>query len=598
LSNTALDQSLHQAINHHNAGQVAEAERLYRTILASPQGHPVASYGFGMLCASQGRHQEAVDAYRHAIAIRPDFVDAYINLGTTLLTVGKPQEALALYQQAISISPDNVLALGNIGKALQDMGRIEEAIEAYHTALVRDPTSSFVHVNLGSVLLERQSWDASETASRRAITLAPDNPLAHANLATALMHQGRREEALAACHQAVALRPEGVAAFASLGGAMLELGEFPEAVTLCRRAIALDPTQPDAYFNLSHAFKSMNHMEDAALAARQAIAIRPDAADYHFHLAHILLLQGDLKAGWIEYDWRWKLPDFAWIAGLRGALSRPRWNGEDIRGKTILIYTEQGLGDIILFARYLPLVMRAARRVIVAVHPPMRRLLATIDGLTVVPITDRPLPDFDVHCPLLSLPRAFATRLDSIPAEVPYLHSDSIEQARWDKRIGGDALRVGIVWAGNPATKRDYFRSPGQTSMAPLFSIPGVDFIALQVGGSDATVLPPNVLDLGRELTDLTDTAAIMSGLDLMISSCTAPLHLAGALGVKTWAMIPFAPYFPWLLERTDTPWYPNMRLYRQEQPGRDWSGVVARIATDLSAEVQARQGTLRVEAP
>ena len=527
-----LNRVLLDAISHHHAGRTVEAEELYRKILALPLGNAVASYGFGLLCATQGRLPEAIDAYRHAIAMRPDFVDAYINLGTAFLALGQYHEAVAHYHKALAISPDNALALGNLGKALQDQGQIDEAIAAYRAAISRHPDDAIIHANFGAALLERQAWGDSVAVTRRAIALQPDNPMAHANLGTALLNLGRYEEALAACQQAMALQPRGVAIHASLGGAMLELGALPEAVALCREAITLDPDRPNAHFNLSHSLKAMNDLEEAACAARRAIALCPDSAEYHFHLAHILLLQGDLGAGWVEYDWRWKLADFAWISGIHGVFSQPVWTGEDIRDKTILIYTEQGLGDIILFARYLPLVRRKAGRVIVAVNPKMRRLLGTIEGITIVSVREAPLPDFDVHCPLLSLPRAFATTLDNIPAAVPYLRADPAEQARWDRRIRGKALRVGIVWAGNPVTRRDRFRSPGLTSVAPLFSVPGVDFIVLQVGpGRDdreASPLPPHVLDLGGEVADLADTAAIMSGLDLMISSCTAPLHLAG----------------------------------------------------------------------
>jgi FkbM family methyltransferase len=251
---------------------------------------------------------------------------------------------------------------------------------------------------------------------------------------------------------------------------------------------------------------------------------------------------------------------------------------------------------------YLPLIVRRAGRVIVAVQPRMRGLLEKIQGITVVSIREIPLPDFDMHCPLLTLPRIFETRLDTIPAEVPYLTANAVERSRWERRIGGDAFRVGIVWAGNPATKRDHFRSPGLANVMPLFAVPGVEFVVLQVGpGRDdlGTIpLPPHVMDLGEEIADLTDTAAIMTGLDLVISSCTAPLHLAGALGVRTWAMLPFAPYFPWLLERTDTPWYPTMTLYRQEQPGRDWSCVVSRIAADLAVLVRSGSARYDVSAP
>jgi FkbM family methyltransferase len=586
-----LDQTLIEATGHHNAGRMAEAEDLYRTILASPPGHAVANYGFGLLCAASGRLSEAIDAYRAAIALRPNFIDAYVNLGTVFLSLGQREEAIALYRQAMAINPENALAHGNLGKALQDLGRIGEAIEAYRVAIALAPDDATVHTNLGAALLEQKAWHDAMAVTRHAISLQPENALAHANLGTALLHLGRHDDALAECRQAMASRPQGFAAHASLGGAMLELGALPEAVSLCRDAIALDPHQPGAWFNLSHALKAMNRLDEAALAARQAIALCPDSAEYHFHLAHILLLQGDLDAGWVEYDWRWKLPDFAWIGRVHGPFSKPVWTGEHIGDKTILIYTEQGLGDIILFARYLPLVARKARRTIVAVHPAMRRLLGTIEGITIVSIRDVPLPDFDVHCPLLSLPLAFGTSVETIPATVPYLRADPAEQMRWDKRIGGDALRVGIVWAGNPATKRDHFRSPGLTSVASLFSVPGVNFIVLQLGaGRTEGALPTHVLDLGGEIADLADTAAIMSGLDLMISSCTAPLHLAGALGIPTWAMIPYAPYFPWLLDRTDTPWYPSMRLYRQERHGRDWSKVVARIAADLAALVPSRR--------
>jgi tetratricopeptide (TPR) repeat protein len=595
----ALDESLIAAINHHNAGHTAEAEELYRTILASAPGHAVASYGFGLLCATQGRLPEAIAAYRDAIAMRPDFVDAYINLGTALLTTGQTEEATALYQQAIVISPGNAMAHGNLGKALQDLGCIDAAIDAYRTAIALQPDDALTLANFGAALLECRAWADSATVTRRSIALRPHDPMAHANLGTALMNFGRHDEALAACRQAIALQPHGAAAHASLGGAMLELGAFPEAIILCRQAISLDPAMPNAHANLSHALRAMNHLNEAAISARQAIALRPSQADFHFHLAHILLLRGDLAAGWEEYDWRWQLPDFAWIKSVESLASKPRWTGENIGDKAILIHTEQGLGDIILFARYLPLVMRRSRHVVVAANPSMVRLLSTIEGLAVVSIREVSLPCFDVQCPLMSLPRIFATRLDSIPASVPYLWPAKQEQARWRKRIEGTRVkctrpRVGIVWAGNPATVRDRFRSPGLTSVAPLFSVPEVDFIVLQVGerrdNFNANLLPAHVIDLGLEIEDLADTAAVMSGLDLMISSCTAPLHLAAALGVPTWAMIPFAPYFPWLLEGIDTPWYPTMRLYRQEQPGNDWSGVVARIAADLADLVHSRQ--------
>ena len=597
-----VQQALIDAINHHHAGRVADAEQLYRTIIASPFGDALASFGLGLLCTMRGRPLEAIDAYRDAIAKRPDFADAYLNLGTTFLTLGQCEEAAALYRQAIAINPENAMAHSNLGKVLQDLGRSDEAIEAYRTAITLQPDDASINVNFGAALLDRRAWDDAVVVTRRAIALQPENAMAHANLGTALMNLGRHEEALGSCRLAMGLELQGVAIHASLGGAMLELGALPEAVDLCRRAIALNPTLATAHFNLSHALKAMNCLEEAKVAAYQAIALCPEAAEFHFHLAHILLLQGDLPSGWTEYDWRWELPDFAWISALHGQFSQPLWTGEAIADQTILIYAEQGLGDTIMFARYLPLVVHRARRVIVAVSPRLHRLLRSIEGVEVVSIRDVPLPHFDVHCPLLSLPRVFATTLDNIPSPERYLRADVATQEKWANRIRRNrpdncTLRVGIVWAGNPATKRDYFRSPGLSSVATLFSVPGVDFVVLQLGEGrqdlDVTPLPPGVIDLGPEIADLADTAAVISGLDLMISSCTAPLHLAGALGVPTWAMIPFAPYFPWLLARADTPWYQSVRLYRQDKPGRDWSGVVDRIAEDLGLLVREALGRI-----
>ncbi|MFL5255640.1 MAG: hypothetical protein ACJ8AI_22635 [Rhodopila sp.] len=233
---------------------------------------------------------------------------------------------------------------------------------------------------------------------------------------------------------------------------------------------------------------------------------------------------------------------------------------------------------------------------IVAANAAVCRLLQTIDGITIVPLQEATLHEFDVRCSLLSLPRAFATYLETIPDSAHYLRAEPSQQARWSGLFGGKALQVGIVWAGNPATRQGRFRSPRLASITPLFDVPGIDFIALQAGPGrrDCTAHPllPHILDLGREVADLADTAAIMAGLDLMISSCTAPLHLAGALGVPCWAMIPFAPHFLWLLGRHDSPWYPTLRLYRQEQPGLDWIGVVRRMVGDLTALVESRSKT------
>jgi hypothetical protein len=295
------------------------------------------------------------------------------------------------------------------------------------------------------------------------------------------------------------------------------------------------------------------------------------------------------EEGWREYDERWTLRDYAWLRDIHGDFAQPRWRGEPIAGKTILVYAEQGMGDVIQYVRYIPRLAELVGKIVLAVHPPLIPLFdGFLPNVQVVALDQVPLPPFDLHSPLLGLPQIFGTDASSIPADIPYIAADPAKAARWRKRIGGKGFRVGLVWAGNPTQNGDRWRSPRLAAVAPLFSLPGIDFVALQKGpGRDdlkQIKLPGNVLDLGDEIEDFADTAAIIAGLDLVVTSCTAPLHLAGALGVPTWALIPFAPHFLWQLERTDSPWYPSLRLYRQDKVGADWSGAVGRLSADLAA--------------
>ena len=577
------------AFHLHQHGRVQEAEALYRAILATPSVHATAGYCLGHLCLTQERHAEAAAAFRQVLAIQSNHIDAMANLGTALLGLGKLEEAVEVYRHAIAIRPDWGLAYGNLGKALQDLGRGAEAVACYRQAIALEPKNATVWSNFGGALLEQKKYNDSVQASLHAITSDPANVTAYANLSAALLNLGAYAESLTACRRAMALNSHNGLLWSTLGGVLCELGVVDEAVIACRRAIDINPALPIAHFNLSQAHKALNRLPEAAASCRLALQLQQENPDYHFLLAHILLLQGDYDSGWTEYEWRWKLSAFAWLHEHHGKFAQPLWSGESLAGKTLLIYTEQGIGDVIMFARHLLIVVQMGGKVIVAAHQPLRRLLGCIEHITVVPVQE-PLPHFDVHCPLLTLPRVLGSTIEEIPAEVPYLHVDPSAVQRWRNRIDprSAALRVGIVWAGNPATQRDRFRSPGLANVAPLFAIPGVQFVILQVGpGREdlrAVSLPGDVVDVGAEVTDLVDTAAVMMSLDLIISSCTGPLHLAGALGRPTWAMIPFAPYFPWLTERDDTAWYPTMRLYRQSRPGGDWGDVVARIAADLTS--------------
>lgn len=506
------------AVDFHRAGQADRAEALYRAAVALNASHAEAHYNLGVLHHGQGKLPEATAAYRDAIFARIDYVDAYSNLATVMRDQGKLPEAEIFYRQALAYDPGHTLANSNFGVLLNDLKRSDEAKTAFQRAVVADPAYEWAYVNMAS--------------------------------------------------------------------ALLNIGEFGSSIANCRRATLLQPTLAMAHHNLGAALKAENRIDEAISAFREAIRVRPDFGEAHFALGQVLLMQGQYEEGWREYDWRWTLADYGWLRNIHGAFEQPRWRGEDISAKTILLYAEQGLGDAIQYVRYVPALVRRAGHVVLAVHPPLLPLFAGLDGVEVVALDQVPLPPFDTHCPLMGLGEMFGTRADTIPAEAPYLSPDPAKVEQWRKRIGAGGFKVGIVWAGNPTQMGDRWRSPRLAAIAPLFSLPGVQFVALQKGpGRDdlkQLPLPGNVLDLGDEIKDFADTAGIMAGLDLMITSCTAPLHLAAALGVPTWAVIPYAPHFLWQLDRDDSPWYPTLRLYRQDRAGSDWSAPVGRMAEDL----------------
>lgn len=514
-----------QAVGFHRAGEDDKAEILYRAVLVLDPSHAEAHYNLGLIFYTQRRLPEAIAAYRDAIFSRSDYADAYSNLGTILKEQGRLDDAIRLYRQAVALAPESAVGYGNLGVAFND--------------------------------------------------------------------QGKHEQAIAACRQAIAIAPDYEWPYVNMAPALLESGQAAESHKICRRAIALKPGMAMAHYNFAASAKSLNRIDECIAAFRQAIDLQPDFAEAHFGLGQVLLMKGDFEAGWPEYDWRWRLAEYTWLRNIHGEFPQPRWRGEDLTGKTILIYAEQGLGDAIQYVRYIPRVVLKGGKVILAVHPPLKPLFNTIPGVTVVTLDQVPLPHFDFHCPLLSLPWVFGTRLGSVPAEIPYLSADPAKTASWRERMAGDGLRVGIVWAGNPTQRGDRWRSPRLGAVMPLFDVPGVDFFALQMGPGRQDLatcpLPAHVRDLGEEIGDFADTAAIMAGLDLMITSCTAPLHLACAMGVPTWAIIPYAPHFLWQLERSDSPWYPTLRLYRQTALGTDWTAPVRRVAADL-AEMAGRR--------
>ena len=541
-----------QALFDHQAGRLQQAEAIYQQILAVEPTHADAQHLLGVIANQTDRNELAVDYIRRALRVREDPV-YFSNLGIVLRDLGRLTEAEASCREALRLQPDYTEAHVNLGNALLDLGRPVEAEASY----------------------------------REALRLRPNYPEAHNNLGNALLDLGRAAEARASYREALYLRPDYPEAHNNLGNALLDLGRPAEAEASYREALRLRPNYPEAYNNLGNALRDLGRPVEAEASYREALRLRPNYPDAHNNLGHALLLVGRFEEGWKECEWRWKTKDMS--GGVRN-FSAPLWNGELIGDRVILLHAEQDLGDTLQLCRYVPLIASSAG-VILEVQPPLVRLLSRLPGITKIVARGDSLPSFDLHCPLLSLPRAFDTTLDTIPNMTPYLSADPELAARWRKRLASvDGLRVGLVWAGGqrpdpPLAAVDRRRSITLDMMASFDEIPGVSFFSLQKDAPSAgSAHPPPgraLHDFTADLYDFADTAALVANLDLVISIDTAVAHLAGALGKPVWLLNRFDTDWRWLLARDDSPWYPTLRQFRQSAPG-DWNNVIGRVAAAL----------------
>jgi tetratricopeptide (TPR) repeat protein len=370
------------------------------------------------------------------------------------------------------------------------------------------------------------------------------------------------------------------------GSALQALGLKDAAIAAYRRALTLDPSLAATHFNLGSLYEAQGHTGEARRAFEQCLRLAPDFAAAHLSLGELLLQAGDFRRGWEQYEWRYRLPQ---TAPLVPQLRRPAWQGEPLTGRTILLYVEQGYGDSIQFARYIPLVAGLGARVLLGCSPPLLRLFRDIPGVAGIYTDWAEIPDFDLHCPLSGLPRLFGTDLAGIPADIPYFRPDPERLAVWRERLAGaDGLKVGLVWGGRPEHPNDAERSLRLAQLAVLGKLLGVRLFSLQYGPRRAELAEARpdfgITDLGPDLGDFHETAAAVAALDLIITVDTAMAHLAGALGCPVWLLLSFRPDWRWLLDRDDSPWYPTMRLFRQDATV-GWEPVVARLAAALTTE-------------
>jgi tetratricopeptide (TPR) repeat protein len=557
-------------------------------------------YTLAHVLAEAGHRDEAVAQYRRILELRPDHAEALTNLGVALAERGRLNEAEALLRRAVAAGPRMAKAHHNLGVALAQMKRPDEAIECLEQALALEPDYVEAYVNLGNVLNGIGRTADAIARYEQALKLRPDNGLAYNNLGLALTEADRPAEAVSMLQQAVRLRPGDSETYANLGQAYAALGRLAEAEASFHEALRLDPRNGEAHHGLGNACKEQGRLQEALASYQMALWFNPDAAPTQYNRSLALLQSGNYAEGWPAYEWRWKRKK-----AKQRTFTRPRWDGGPLHGRTILVWSEQGLGDSMQFIRYCAPVKQRGGTVIFQCPDYLMPLLRTCPFPDRVVAEEDPAPQYDVQVPVLSLPGLLGTTLENVPADVPYLHPEPERVARWAERLAVvPGFKVGIEWQGNPYHQWDQHRSVSLERFAALAAVEGVQLVSLQrVHGAEqlrASAGRISVLELGEEVDPpgaaFLDTAAVMRNLDLVITVDTAAAHLAGALAVPVWVAVSAISDWRWMTGRDDSPWYPTMRLFRQKNLG-DWDEVFSRMAAEL-ATLAARKigrGELRV---
>jgi tetratricopeptide (TPR) repeat protein len=550
-----LGQSMNEALSLHRQGRLRDAEKIYTRVLKAAPDHFDALNLLGTIKAQLGRIGEAHRLLSAAVKLNPRAPQGWANLGQVLHALKQDQDALGCFDRALALAPDDIGVLTNRANALLSLGRHEDALAAFREILARVPQHPEARLNSGIAHAALGALDEAVAEFDHVLTLVPGHPAAHFNR----------------------------------GVALYDLGRYADAVAAHDSALAAAPDHAGALLNRGRALAALNRFDDAIASYGKAHALRKDDADAHFMESLALLTFGDYRRGFEKYEWRWRRSGMA----EQKSRGRPLWLGDyPLARKTVLLHAEQGLGDTIQFARYVPLLAANGAKVVLEVQPELTALMARLDGATtVIARGAAPPQQFDVHCPLGSLPLAFKTEPATVPADIPYLSADDEHLAIWSARIGAlERPRIAIAWAGNPSHLNDRNRSIAFAKLAPLLSIPA-RFVSIQrdVRGDDAIALAGEVrvTNVGADLENFSDTAAVIALCDLVISVDTAVAHLAGAMGRPLWMLLPFAPDWRWTLDGETSPWYPTARLFRQTSLG-DWDGVIERLGDELKRFAQS----------
>jgi tetratricopeptide (TPR) repeat protein len=616
---------LNRAIRAHASGSLEEAKYFYKkTLIEDPQN----ATALGWLGSIEAQHKnydiakdlllkalaqeknnkdfllnyanllfekrqfcDAVKYYQKAIRQQPNDPISFANLAACYNEQSQPLLGLRAADQSIQLKPDYAEAWNNRGNALHDLKRYEEAITHYDKALSLKPDHHQAWIDKGVTLCKLKRFDDAITHYDKALSLKPDHHQAWTDKGVALHELKRYEEAITHYDKALSLKPDHHHAWSNKGNTLHELKQYEEAIAHYDKALSLKPDNAKAWSNKGVTLHELKRLDEAIAHHDKALSLKPDYHDASWNKSLSLLLQGDFENGLLLYESRWTSEKISEIAGKR-FFDGPSWLGaESIQDKTILLYGEQGFGDFIQFCRYAKKVADLGAKVILEAPRPLAGLMENLEGVSQLVIKGEKLPFFDYQCPLLSLPLAFKTNLDTIPNPSGYInlvnHPDKIME--WKERLGlKSKLRVGLVWSGNPNHENDHNRSILLWDILPF--LPNqYEYISLQkeVRGIDNSTLDsnPHILNFASHLNDFLDTAALIDNLDLVISVDTSVAHLSGALGKKTLLLLPNVPDWRWLLDRVDSPWYPSMKLYRKTFIS-DWKSVLDRVKLDLSSNL------------
>lgn len=576
-----------QALQSFSTGRLDAAASDLQALLDLQPGHLEALELSAILAVQLDRPEAAVGYFEQLVRLKPDAAEAQFNLGNLCRRLGRLDDAETAYRAVLRMNPGVPQAIFGLGLVMAETRRLDEAEGAFRQAIALAPDYAEAFYNLGVTLVATGRPAEAEAAYRQALNLTPRFPLASNNLGCLLRDAGRFTEAEAAFRDAA--EGQQIDALHNLGCLLRDVGRSEEAESAFAELVRIAPDSHLAHNSVGVLRVKEGRFAEAETAFVSALRAKPDFAEARFNLSLIQLARGDFENGWAGYEYRWTSA----LKKFHRAFPQPLWRGETFAGRTLLLHCEQGAGDSLQFIRYLPWVLARGGRVVLECPASLYRLFKVLPGVAAVIQTGEPLPDFDLHCPLMSLPLAFDTRVDSIPAGVPYLvpPPEAVAAAPRIAALPHAPLKVGVVWAGNPGHLNDGNRSIPFEDFAPLLAVPGITWVILQKDRrpEDFPQLAERRgwFDPMPNVRDFADTAAIVQQLDLVIGVDTSVIHLAGALAKPVWMLVAASHDWRWMFELKSSPWYPTAQVFRQDSPN-DWRAVIERVAACLM-EVASR---------